>query len=59
MRTTDCALLLADIVYLEILGQKIIVLNSAEAASDLLDKRSALYSDRPSIPMVSDPLLYV
>ncbi|CEL59153.1 O-methylsterigmatocystin oxidoreductase OS=Aspergillus flavus (strain ATCC 200026 / FGSC A1120 / NRRL 3357 / JCM 12722 / SRRC 167) GN=ordA PE=2 SV=1 [Rhizoctonia solani AG-1 IB] len=47
----------SDIVYLEILGQKIIVLNSAEAASDLLDKRSALYSDRPCIPMVSDPLL--
>ncbi|CAE6398837.1 unnamed protein product [Rhizoctonia solani] len=47
----------SDIVYLEILGQKILVLNSAEAASDLLDKRSALYSDRPSIPMLADPTL--
>ncbi|ELU40496.1 cytochrome P450 [Rhizoctonia solani AG-1 IA] len=44
----------SDIIYLELLGQKIIVLNSAEAASDLLDKRSAIYSDRPSIPMVAE-----
>ncbi|CAE6405279.1 unnamed protein product, partial [Rhizoctonia solani] len=44
-----------DIVYLELLGQKIIVLNSTEAASDLLNKRSALYSNRPIIPMVTDP----
>ncbi|CAE6474941.1 unnamed protein product [Rhizoctonia solani] len=44
----------SDIVYLEILGQKIIVLNSAEAASDLLDKRSVLYSDRPFLPMVTN-----
>ncbi|KAF8737843.1 cytochrome p450, partial [Rhizoctonia solani] len=47
----------SDIVYLEILGQKILVLNSAEAASDLLDKRSTIYSDRPSIPMLTDPSL--
>ncbi|CAE6365872.1 unnamed protein product [Rhizoctonia solani] len=47
----------SDIVYLEILGQKILVLNSAKASSDLLDKRSALYSDRPSIPMLTDPSL--
>ncbi|ELU37534.1 cytochrome P450 domain-containing protein [Rhizoctonia solani AG-1 IA] len=45
----------SDIVYLELLGQKIIVLNSTEAASDLLNKRSALYSNRPIIPMVTDP----
>ncbi|EUC55069.1 cytochrome P450 family protein [Rhizoctonia solani AG-3 Rhs1AP] len=36
----------SDIVYLNLFGHKIIVLNSSEAASDLLDKRSALYSDR-------------
>ncbi|CAE6421006.1 unnamed protein product [Rhizoctonia solani] len=47
----------SDIVYLEVLGQKILVLNSAEAASDLLDKRSTIYSDRPSIPMLTDPSL--
>ncbi|ELU38734.1 hypothetical protein AG1IA_07236 [Rhizoctonia solani AG-1 IA] len=30
---------------------------NAEATSDVLDKRSAVYSDRPNIPMVMDPAL--
>ncbi|CAE7144555.1 unnamed protein product [Rhizoctonia solani] len=47
----------SDIVYLEILGHKIIVLNSAEAASEILDKRAAIYSDRPDVPMIRDPAL--
>ncbi|CAE7233706.1 unnamed protein product [Rhizoctonia solani] len=47
----------SDIVYLELLGQKIIVLNSAEIVSEIMEKRSALYSDRPPIPMVTDPTL--
>ncbi|CAE6411312.1 unnamed protein product [Rhizoctonia solani] len=45
----------SDIVFLNILGQKLVVLSSAELASDILEKRSALYSDRPQIPMVTDP----
>ncbi|KAH7333662.1 cytochrome P450 [Rhizoctonia solani] len=45
----------SDIVFLNLLGHKLVVLNSAEAASDILEKRSALYSDRPQIPMVTDP----
>jgi len=32
---------------LRIPGSTIIVLNSAKVAIDLLDKRSAIYSDRP------------
>ncbi|CEL53482.1 O-methylsterigmatocystin oxidoreductase OS=Aspergillus flavus (strain ATCC 200026 / FGSC A1120 / NRRL 3357 / JCM 12722 / SRRC 167) GN=ordA PE=2 SV=1 [Rhizoctonia solani AG-1 IB] len=36
----------SDIIYLKLLGYEIVVLNSSEAASDLLDKRSGLYSDR-------------
>ncbi|KAF8064434.1 cytochrome P450 [Lyophyllum atratum] len=36
-----------DVMYLHVLGRPIIVLNSVEAAVDLLDKRSANYSDRP------------
>ncbi|KAI0642510.1 CyP450 monooxygenase [Trametes meyenii] len=35
-----------DIVYLSVFGQPILVLGSHEAAMDLLEKRSALYSDR-------------
>ena len=35
----------------QILGQVIIVLNTAEVAKDLLEKRSAIYSDRPVLPL--------
>ncbi|KAG1748839.1 cytochrome P450 [Suillus paluster] len=34
-----------------LLGQRIIVLNSAKTATDILDKKSAVYSDRPVLPM--------
>ncbi|CAE6371292.1 unnamed protein product [Rhizoctonia solani] len=47
----------SDIIYLEILGHEVIVLNSAEAALELLEKRAVLYSDRPPIPMIKDPAL--
>jgi len=30
------------------MGQPIVVLHSAEAATDLMDKRSNIYSDRPT-----------
>lgn len=36
-----------DIVYSRVLGQHIIIINSIEVARQLLDKRSAKYSDRP------------
>ncbi|KAG8687492.1 hypothetical protein FRC11_007133 [Ceratobasidium sp. 423] len=49
----------SDVVFLEILGHKLVILNSAEAASELLEKRSSYYSDRPLIPMVTDPALWV
>lgn len=39
-------------MYLKVLGQNIILLGSYEAASELLLKRSANYSDRPSSVMV-------
>ncbi|KAJ7844119.1 putative monooxygenase [Mycena olivaceomarginata] len=39
-----------DIVYLDALGQPIIVINSAKIANDLLDRRSSIYSDRPNLP---------
>nr|ANC28043.1 cytochrome P450 [Polyporus umbellatus] len=37
-----------DVVYLNVLGQPIVALGSLKAATDLLDKRSANYSDRPT-----------
>lgn len=43
-----------SVVYLSIFGRSIIVLNSAKAAFDLLDKRSSIYSDRPRLIMAGD-----
>lgn len=40
-----------DVIYLNVLGKHTVILNSAEAAMDLLDKKSAIYSDRPPFPM--------
>ncbi|KAH7335759.1 cytochrome P450 [Rhizoctonia solani] len=36
----------SDIIYLDLLGHDIVVLNSPQAASELFDKRSSIYSDR-------------
>ena len=40
-----------DVMYLEVLGKPLVVLSTEEAAIDLLVKRSANYSDRPSFPL--------
>lgn len=47
----------SDIISFNILGDTIVVLNSADAAADLLDKRSAIYADRPSMVFVTDERL--
>ena len=36
-----------DIIYLNVVGQPMVVLNSHKVAGDLLDRRSRIYSDRP------------
>jgi hypothetical protein len=43
-----------DVVYLHILGQGLVFLNSPEAAFDLLDKRGSIYSDKPSLVMAGE-----
>ncbi|KAH7335709.1 cytochrome P450 [Rhizoctonia solani] len=47
----------SDIVALNLFGQDLIVLNSARAATETLDKRSAIYSDRSFPAMFSDSKL--
>ncbi|KAJ7495387.1 cytochrome P450 [Mycena latifolia] len=44
----------SDILHLNLAGQSMIVLSSMEAATELLEKRSAMYSDRPEMPMVTE-----
>jgi len=43
-----------DMMYLEALGNRILVLNSTKAAHDLLEKRATIYSDRPSFTMIGE-----
>ncbi|THH10178.1 hypothetical protein EW146_g8450 [Bondarzewia mesenterica] len=43
-----------DIISLDVLGNTMIVLNSAQAVSDIFDKRGSNYSDRPDMPMIVD-----
>ncbi|KAG5643437.1 hypothetical protein DXG03_000945, partial [Asterophora parasitica] len=43
-----------DVVYLHVLGQGLVFLNSPEAAFELLDKRGSIYSDKPSLMMAGE-----
>lgn len=43
-----------DLIYFHTLGKPIVVINSFSIAHDLLEKRSALYSCRPWVPMAGD-----
>ncbi|KAF9063056.1 cytochrome P450 [Rhodocollybia butyracea] len=44
----------SDIIHLSALGNSIVVLNSAQIVSDLLEKRSSLYSSRPPTVMLGE-----
>ena len=39
-------------MYLRVMGDNMVVLSSNEAISDLLEKRSSIYSDRVSGPTI-------
>ncbi|KAI0791751.1 cytochrome P450 [Abortiporus biennis] len=43
-----------EIFYLNVLGTPIVVLNSLKTVQDLMEKRSATYSDRINMPMLVD-----
>lgn len=36
---------------IDVFGQRMVIVNSAEVAVDMLDKKGSIYSDRPVIPM--------
>jgi hypothetical protein len=41
-----------DLVYLNVMSTSMLYVNSVEMAYELFDKRSAIYSDRPRVPML-------
>jgi hypothetical protein len=42
------------LVYVEALGQPMLIINTQRIALDLLEKRGAIYSDRPYLAMGGD-----
>ncbi|KAJ7581367.1 cytochrome P450 [Mycena floridula] len=42
-----------DLMHLQMMGKTMVVISSSQIATELLDKRSAIYSDRPSLTMAS------
>ncbi|KAI0051887.1 cytochrome P450 [Auriscalpium vulgare] len=52
----DCRNKHGDMIYLNILGKPILILNTQEAAADLLDRRANIYSDRPRLIMANEIL---
>ncbi|KAF8188191.1 cytochrome P450 [Mycena galopus ATCC 62051] len=40
-----------DVMHLQVFGKSMIVLDTLQAAVDLLDKRGSIYSDRPPLPL--------
>ncbi|KAF8980248.1 cytochrome P450 [Cyathus striatus] len=49
-----CKELDTDIIYLNILGSRMMILDTYEASKELLDKRSAINPGRPRMPMLTD-----
>ncbi|KAF7378396.1 Cytochrome p450 [Mycena sanguinolenta] len=48
----------SDVISLNFVGDTVIVLNSVTAIDDLLEDRSAIYSSRPTLPMLNDLIGY-
>ncbi|KAJ7456964.1 cytochrome P450 [Mycena latifolia] len=44
----------SDVVFLRVLGTPVLCINSAQAASDLLDRQSVVFSDRPRLPLLKE-----
>lgn len=41
-----------DLIHVRVFGQHTVIVNSLKVANDLFEKRSHVYSDRPSVPMI-------
>lgn len=46
--------LASDVIHLNLAGTHLLVVNSYEAAFELFDKRSVIYSDRPHLYMLAE-----
>ncbi|KAK7683860.1 hypothetical protein QCA50_013238 [Cerrena zonata] len=56
LKFTEWSKQYGPIIYLNMLGQPVVVLNTAQAAFDLLDQRGTNYTDRPKLIMAAEIL---
>ncbi|RPD59286.1 cytochrome P450 [Lentinus tigrinus ALCF2SS1-7] len=56
LKFTDWKHVYGPIVYLNLAGQDVIVLNTLQAAADLLDRRASIYSSRPRFEVACNML---
>ncbi|KAL5536334.1 hypothetical protein ACEPAF_155 [Sanghuangporus sanghuang] len=56
IKFTSWSKIFGDIIYFTVLGRPIIILNRFEDARELMDRRGALYSDRPRMTYIVDML---
>ena len=57
LRYIDWQQLYGDVIYVDLFGRGMVIVNSAKAANELFEKRSSNYSDRPG-KRVCHTLLY-
>lgn len=44
-------MIIGDLVHLKVFGQDMVIVNNVDDARELFDKRSAIYSSRPPMPI--------
>ncbi|KAI0772509.1 cytochrome P450 [Trametes elegans] len=54
LRVTTWAMSYGDVVFLHVFGQGLLFLNTYEVAADLLERRGAMYSDKPPLVMAGE-----
>jgi hypothetical protein len=55
---TKPIIILGDLIFVRILDQAMVVINSQNVAEALLDKRSGIYSDRPYLAALEPYIFY-
>ncbi|KAI0691505.1 cytochrome P450 [Cytidiella melzeri] len=54
VRITNWSRLYGDIMYIHVFGQGLVFCNTAQVATELLDKKGAIYSDKPALVMTGE-----
>ncbi|THG97275.1 hypothetical protein EW026_g4689 [Hermanssonia centrifuga] len=54
LRMTNWGRKYGDVVYIHVFGQGLLFCNTYETATDLLEKRGAIYSDKPALVMAGE-----